>query len=187
MLNKRGLHGFVFGTKGKDWIIRPESEDGHILVVGGVGSGKSSCLAIPSLRSWNQRVFVIDVKGELYEKTSSDRQEKIKKFDPLDKSAYGYDPYYLMFTSDNPVQEAQAISEAILPLSPDIKDPYWINSAKRILTGAILYYYEDTTFIGTLEKILLTEPIELIKTISESVNRKAKLFIRACCHYLITM
>ena len=62
--------GVVFGKQEKAYIAKPEELDGHVLVVGGVGSGKSSCVAIPTLKAWNQRIFAIDIKGELYEKQS---------------------------------------------------------------------------------------------------------------------
>ena len=61
--------GVVFGKQGESYITKPEDMDGHVLVVGGVGSGKSACVAIPTLRTWRERVFAIDIKGELYEKT----------------------------------------------------------------------------------------------------------------------
>lgn len=44
--------GFIFGRKSGKYVVKTEAADGHILTVGGAGSGKSSCLAIPSLLSW---------------------------------------------------------------------------------------------------------------------------------------
>jgi len=43
-------HGFLFGAKHGEDIIKPENSDGHVLVVGGVGSGKSSCIAISTIK-----------------------------------------------------------------------------------------------------------------------------------------
>jgi polynucleotide 5'-kinase involved in rRNA processing len=51
-------HGVIFGRRGKTFVGRGEENDGHILVVGGSGSGKSSCIAIPTLRAWRERAFV---------------------------------------------------------------------------------------------------------------------------------
>ena len=39
------------------------------MIVGGAGSGKTAAVAIPTLMSWKERVFAIDIKGELYAKT----------------------------------------------------------------------------------------------------------------------
>ena len=168
-------HGFIFGAKDSSYIIKPETTDGHILVIGGVGSGKSSCLAIPTMRAWRSRVFAIDIKGELYEHTRAYRKT-IKVFSPIDDSSYGYDPYYLIRKSDNPAQEAHAIAQAVIPLPPETKDPFWIESAQNILTGAILHYYADHTFIDTLINIQRTPPHDLINIISQSPVPEAQLY-----------
>ncbi|MCL2547038.1 MAG: type IV secretory system conjugative DNA transfer family protein [Oscillospiraceae bacterium] len=51
------------------YVGKPETLDGHVLVVGGVGSGKSSCIAIPTLRIFKGSIFAIDIKGELEKET----------------------------------------------------------------------------------------------------------------------
>jgi type IV secretory pathway TraG/TraD family ATPase VirD4 len=125
------INGFIFGKdKNNRAVFKPQNADGHVLVVGGVGSGKSSCLAIPTLRHWGSSVFAIDIKGELYDKSYQYRPY-IKVFDPKDNSAFGYDPYIFLRQSQNPAQEARAIAQAIIPLPPDIKEPFWIESAQK--------------------------------------------------------
>jgi len=157
--------GFVFGKQDGKHIIKPYSADGHILVVGGVGSGKSTCIAIPTLRSWAHIIyaaFVIDIKGELYAKTKSNKPH-VKVFNPLDNNSYGYDPYYFLRTSNNPAQEARAIAQAIIPLPPDIKDPFWIESAQNIFTAAILHYNkQNCSFLETVQQIQSLSPRDLI-------------------------
>ena len=170
-------HGFIFGEKGNSYIIKSEEKDGHILVVGGVGSGKSSCIAIPTLRAWQSRVFAIDIKGELYKNTRKYRKT-IKVFNPQNANSYGYDPYLLLKTKKfNQAQEARAIAQAIIPLPPEIKDPFWIDSAQNILTGAILHYYTNLSFINTLKEIQSHSPRELISIIAKSPDEKARLCV----------
>lgn len=41
------LSGVVFGKLGSKYVTMPESTDGHILAVGGAGSGKTAAIAIP--------------------------------------------------------------------------------------------------------------------------------------------
>jgi type IV secretory pathway TraG/TraD family ATPase VirD4 len=74
--------GYIFGKVDNRLITKAEHVDGHVLVVGGVGSGKSSCVVIPTLRAWNSGVFAIDIKGELYEKCHEYRPN-IKVFNLL--------------------------------------------------------------------------------------------------------
>ena len=140
-------HGFVFGKHDNKYITKSEDRDGHIIVVGGVGSGKSTCIAMPTLRAWRSCVFAIDIKGELSDYARRYRHS-MKVFNPLDKNTYGYDPYVFLQNSSNLPQEARAIAQAIIPLPPDTKDPFWIENAQTLFTGAILHYYnEGYTFV----------------------------------------
>ena len=153
--------------------------DGHVLVVGGVGIGKSSCIAIPTLQNWKQRAFVIDIKGELYEKIKY--KHNIKVFNPLDGNSHGYDPFsnlrkFFFATS----QEARAISQSIIPLPPNTHDPFWIENAQAILTSAILHYNEqELSFLDTLRAIQSTAPKTLIKKLSTSTVYEATYLINS--------
>jgi len=171
--------GVVFGKQFNRYIIKPEEMDGHILVVGGTGTGKSSCVAIPTLRSWKESVFAVDIKGELYEKTKQHRQN-VKVFNPQDpNSPYVYDPYFFLKNSENPAQEALAIAQAILPISHDAREPFWIENAQNILAGTILHYrYMKKSFIDTLKNIQSQKPADLIKLVAESPDEKARLYVK---------
>lgn len=169
--------GFIFGTKGIGYIRKAESTDGHILVVGGVGSGKSSCLAIPSLLSWQERVFAIDIKGELSKKTQKQRQN-MKIFNPTDPTAYGYNPFAILENSKNKTQDITEIVLALVPLPADIKDPYWIESSQDLLKGGLMYFYnKGCSFIESVNLIQTTPVTQLVQEISESSDQKAKIFV----------
>lgn len=171
--------GFIFGKKNKKYVAKGENEDGHILVIGGAGSGKSSCLAIPSLKSWKERVFSIDIKGELSEKTKGYRVDS-KIFNPNDRESAGYDPYYLLDTSTNLVQDVKEIALAIMPIPKEVKDPFWVKSAQNIFIASMLYFYEQKySFIRTIEKIQSTPIEQLINEIKEGNNQDAKYFINS--------
>ena len=168
--------GVVFGKKRWKHIVKPESADGHVLVVGGVGSGKSSCIAIPTLRAWGESVFAIDIKGELYDRSNQSRAS-VKVFSPLDNLSCGYDPYYCLHSSTNQAQEARAIAQAIIPVPPDTREPFWIESAQNLFTAAILHYSKQgLSFLDTIRKIQRTPSKDLIKEISADAN--AGLFVR---------
>lgn len=169
--------GIVFGKSEGNYIIKPESKDGHTLVVGGVGSGKSSCVAMPTIRAWQSRIFAVDIKGELLIYARKYRSN-IKVFSPQDRNAYGYDPYAFLKISANPTQEARAIADAIIPLPPETKDPFWIESAQSLLTGAILHYYAvGYSFVETLKEVQKNGAKRLIEAISDSTDDMARLFV----------
>ncbi len=173
------ISGFLFGKFRGKYVTMKEKEDGHILICGGAGSGKSSCVGIPSLMTWKDRVFAIDIKGELYEKTSHKRgKELIKVFNPSNYEAFGYDPYYLLKTSSDRSSEAKSIAVALIPLPTDTKDPHWIQSAQNFLTGAILYFHsQGCSFSETMYHVQYKSSRELIEEIMLSVDDEAKLFM----------
>lgn len=172
--------GVFFGKLKGKYVAIKESEDSHILCIGGQGSGKSSCFAIPTLMTWKHRVLAIDIKGELYQKTSHKRgKELIKVFNPMDSEAYGYDPFYLLKASDDErTSEAKSIAVALIPLPIDIKDPHWIQSAQNFLTGAILYFQgEGYSFSETMYHVQYRSSREIIEEIMLSNDDESKLFM----------
>jgi len=169
-------NGFIFGKKKAAFVRKPVTMDGHILTIGGAGSGKSSCLAIPSLMSWENRVFAVDIKGELYEKTKHKRPN-IKVLNPLSATSEGYDPYYLLSRSRNPVQDAREIALAIIPTPKDAKEPFWVESAQNIFTGAILHFHgEGHSFPETITMIQSTPVETLVNQIHSSPTVDARYF-----------
>jgi len=171
------LSGVVFGKLGGKYATMPETTDGHILIVGGAGSGKTAAVAIPTLMSWKQRVFAIDIKGELYEKTKKARGEaQIKVFNPTDKNAYGYDPYFMLKTADDVSSAARQLAMSICPLPAEIKDPFWIKGAQNMLTGFMIYLQGlDENFSSSMRIIKSTPTKELIAQILEDTNEKARM------------
>ncbi|NCD01241.1 hypothetical protein EOL94_04070 [bacterium] len=171
--------GFIFGKKKNYFISKKETLDGHILVVGGAGSGKSSCIAIPTVMSWNRSVFAIDIKGELSQKTEKNYTDKKRKiFNPSLSSSFGYDPFYILANSENIVQDIKEIAISLIPLPVNEKDPFWKQSAQNLLIGCMIYFYEQgNNFIDSIYKIQSKPVQQLIEEISESDNKKAKIFI----------
>ena len=165
--------GFVFGTYKHKYFTKSEGTDGHILICGGAGSGKSSSLAIPSLRAWQSAVFAIDIKGELSAATASKPGQR-KIFNPMLPGTYGFDPFYLLRGSVNPTQEAHEIAAALVPEPANTKDPFWVRGAQNLLAGFILHYYhEGYSFVATVTEIL-SQPIAYhVDTLFKSTSSEA--------------
>lgn len=169
--------GVIFGTQKSKFVTKPETQDGHVLVIGGAGSGKSSCIAIPSLMSWQERIFAIDIKGELYQKTK-EKRKSIKVFNPSDDMAYGYNPFYMLNESKNLSSDMKAIVMAIIPIQPDTKDPFWINSAQNFLTGALIHFYEEScSFIEAIELIQGSSPKIIVELVTTNGSQLSQLFM----------
>jgi len=169
------LSGVVFGKQGGKYAVMPETTDGHALIIGGAGSGKTSAIAIPTLMSWKERVFAIDIKGELYEKTKKARSEaQIKVFNPTDRNAYGYNPYFMLKQSDDISSEARQLAMSICPLPAEVKDPFWIKGAQNMLTGFIVYLFGQGLSFSESMRIIKSQPVkQLVALIMESGDSKA--------------
>jgi len=173
--------GFVFGLYRSflgqlRYFFKSENTDGHILVCGGAGSGKSSSIAIPSLLAWNSRIFAIDIKGELSAATAGKAAPR-KIFNPTSVDTYGFDPFYLLRESDNPSQDAHEIAAAIIPEPANSKEPFWVQAAQNLLAGFILHYQaRGMSFVETITEIL-SKPVDLhVKYVFDvTTNQAAKL------------
>lgn len=170
------LSGVVFGKKGKQYATMPETQDGHILVIGGAGSGKTAAIAVPTLMSWKERVFAIDIKGELYERTKNARgSSTIKVFNPTDREAFGYDPFYMLKVSNDLSSDARDLALSIVPLSAEVKDPFWIKAAQNMLTGFIIYLYGQGLSFSESMTVIKSQPVKkLVAQIMVADDMKAK-------------
>jgi len=156
--------GFVFGEyrrlgRKPLYFCKSEQMDGHILISGEPGTRKSSSLGMPSLLAWQERIFAIDIKGELSAATAHKPGWR-KVFNPMEPDSWGFDPFERLRDSDNPVQEAREIAQALVPVSPEVKDKFWQEAAQNMLMGFMLHYcHEGASFIDTMIYIV-DRPVE---------------------------
>ena len=170
-------NGVVFGKMRTNYLVMPQNTEGHIMVVGGQGSGKSSSIAIPTLLNYNSSIFAIDIKGELSEIRKRYNKGTIKVFEPLNKYSPHYDPYLVLKDGDK-IQGAREIVNSIITIPPEEKDPYWKQSAQNLMTACILHYEDEGKDFPTTCKEILEKPVnELISVLKSSRVREIKLFI----------
>ena len=154
----------------------------HELIIGGSGSGKSSCLIIPTLLcNKDQTVVAIDIKGELSAKTVSLKEAaesgRICILNPNDRSSCGYDPLYELNSTETPdphqiVSTWQQIAECLIAKSPSEKDPYWTESAKNLCIGLGIYYWKAgyKEFIDNINKMLSAPITEQVIEVLENAK-----------------
>jgi type IV secretion system protein VirD4 len=169
------------------FVSKPQDKDGHIIVVGGAGSGKSSCIAKPTLETWDAPVLAIDIKGELtaywheiQKNRSTAKKRALKVFDPTKTDTCGYDPFYLLRQDGDErlVQNAREIALSIIPLPHEIREPFWVQAAQNLLTGAILFFYNrGKSFSETMNDIQITPADKLCDLINDSDDLNAKKFV----------
>lgn len=172
-LRQKEPTGIIFGKQAGRYVCRSLIDGiAHMLIIGGSGSGKSSCIIIPMLLANSDKtVFAIDIKGELsYKSTELDGDCLI--INPNDRGSYGYDVYYQL--RDKPSSQDVTVTMLEISLSligkpASAKDPFWINSARNLLTGLLIYNYKigNEDFISAID-VILGKPIK--ELISEALS-----------------
>ena len=165
-----------------------QSEEGNILVVGGTGSGKSSGIIKPTLQTWTGPIFALDIKGEVsncyrqYAKSCSygGKARPCIDFDPTQEEGIGYDPFCWLAKDDeeNLVTNILDLAYALIPLTPDIKEPFWIESERAILAAALMYHFKiGLGFSETIIKILSSPILSLCESMEEYGCAEVKMMI----------
>lgn len=154
-LDKAGMMrpgGLFLGTlNGRD--IYQHGED-SVLTVAPQGSGKSSCLAIPTLLTYPGSVVVTDPKGELAANTAAVRRamgQRVIILNPframlaaggLDLPDDGFNPLSFFPPGPGMGTAARALTSVIAPEKPREDD--FFAPASRDLLAALLYYVLTT-------------------------------------------
>jgi type IV secretion system protein VirD4 len=143
-----GKTGLFFGKMKGEFVVKSEIEEGHVIVLGGPGLGKTSGFVIPSLWRWKDSVLAFDPKGgELASKTAKFRSrfQKVYVFNPFDEGCHRYNPIEHCGTTD----EALSMAQILIP-SESKENAFWTESARAIVAAAI---WEGKTKRRTLTEI----------------------------------
>ena len=159
--------GVFFGRRDGNDVGKGQNIDGHVIVFGGSGSGKSSCIAIPTLNRYQGGVLAIDIKdgGELQRKSSTNAPVCVLR--PGAPGSYGYDPFWFL-DRKNPDAGIREIAASLIPMNPKNPGDFWTLGEQRYLTGALAYCYDaGMSFAESCRTIYALPSEELLKQIQE--------------------
>lgn len=169
--------GVVLGKLKREYLVMPQNTEGHIMVIGGQGSGKSSCVAIPTLLNYNGSIFAVDIKGELSESRKDYAVGNIKIFNPVNSTSPHYDPYVVL-SEGNKIQSVREMAQSIVKITKEDKDPYWKQSAQNLLIACILNFEnQNMDFPQTCKAIMSNNIKELLELLEASPVTEVQLFI----------
>lgn len=114
--------------------------DRHILIVAPTRAGKGVGIIIPTLLAVNESVFVVDIKGENWLRTSGKRSEygPVFRFEPTSATSARYNPIDDLRRDQSEVADIQSLAKIICD-QPLAKDKHWADAAGNLLTATILY------------------------------------------------
>jgi type IV secretion system protein VirD4 len=138
---------------GRTQYLRHKGQE-HICVFAPTGSGKGVGLVIPTLLSYLQSVFVVDIKGENYAITSGWRQKHanniVLKFDPAaSEGSCSWNPLgEIGFGTFSQISDAQNIAHMIIDSDGKGLNDHWRRAAFELLSGVIMHALYKAESVG---------------------------------------
>lgn len=177
--------GIILGKYWKWRLFSPTNGESHIAVLGGSGSGKTSCIGIPTLRKWRGRFFAIDISGDITRAISNDVPAII--YSPLEPNPLAmtcYDPFYEIDKIIDPYELNTAlcnIAHYLIKEEPGRKrdaGTWYDASGRDILKAAFLAFYEQgDDFIEIAKKVVHNDYETLFRLIDECGNDEASTYL----------
>ncbi len=113
---KKKAQGVLLGKKFGLLAYSPEQDEGHILVMGPSGTGKTSALLIPTLRSWQGTALVVDISGDI---SANVHTENKIIFDPTAKDCIPYDVFASIDAAPDDTERQERLEQLAYLLLPD--------------------------------------------------------------------
>ena len=172
--------GVLFGKKFGLLAYSPEQDEGHILVLGPSGTGKTSALLIPTLRSWQGTALVVDISGDISANVNT--PNKIV-FDPTSENCIPYDVFASINEVTDETERQERLEQLAYLLLPDKANDseagifFTKNGRKMIAAALICYYGMGWNFIEICEFFLGHDWRSLLNDIAKQQNPIANMFI----------
>ena len=189
-------------TEGKFWLGRAEDDapigygdDRHICLVSGNRGGKGTSLIINNLCFWPGSAVVVDPKGENATVTAARRGQGsehcaglgqiVRVLDPF-KAAQVDECYRSSFNpladldpqSDETIDEASRLANAIVVVKDDAREPFWDESARAMVRGIILHvltarhFTDDERNLITVRNLIVRGEWQIAEAIREQGHKE---------------
>lgn len=176
-------HGVIFGKKCGRLAYSPESAEGHIGVFSASGTGKTSAVGIPTLRSWQGTSFVIDISGDICKNCPNIPHKLV--FEPDNSSTIPYNIFSAidqLNSVDDKHEALEQLAFLIMPEPPQITEnaKFFLVNGRKILTAALIAFYDQgLDFVPICEKIVSSSWIDLFRAIDQTSNHAAQMYINS--------
>ncbi|TFI95164.1 hypothetical protein CKN82_12775, partial [Carnobacterium divergens] len=168
-----GGSGIVFGKLSHSFVERPTDKDGHVAIIGGTRTGKTSSNLIPTIVRWQGTGLILDVKPEILAKTGHLKENK--KVVSLKSKQDCYNPLQFIQT----ISDVLDLSKILIPISPDIKETYFKTTAQNILASASWEFKDTLSFSDLAAWLCDTQATEIVELLQKSSKRETRMLINA--------
>lgn len=176
-------HGIIFGKKGGRLAYSPEDAEGHVGVFSASGTGKTSAVGIPTLRSWRGTSFVIDISGDIL-KNCPQMSGKLV-FEPDSSTTAPYNIFSVIDNLTDMADKYEALEQLaflLMPEPPQMTENarFFLTNGRKILTSALIAFYsQGEDFISICEKIVGSGWDDLFRAIDATGNQQAQMYINS--------
>lgn len=177
---KEDAHGIIFGKKFLARFFSPTADEGHVFVCGGSGSGKTSAILIPTLRSWVGTSFSIDISGDISSNVECDR--KIV-YNPSGEMTIPYNIFSPIDALECDSDRVEALAQLAYLIMPELQNSsananYFQNGGRAILTAALVWgYHAGLDFVDICQQITDQSYSALFTAIDQSKDQAAIRYI----------
>lgn len=179
--SRNKAHGIILGKVTKRLLyISPEQSEGHIVVFGPSGTGKTSALLIPTLRSWEGTALVVDISGDIAANVHT--ANKII-YDPTSEDCIPYDVFASINAVDDDTERQERLEQLAYLLLPDKANDseagvFFCKNGRKMITAALICYYSmGWEFIKICEHFLSNDWRSLLNDIAKQENTTANVYI----------
>ena len=172
--------GILFGKKFGLLAYSPEQDEGHILVLGPSGTGKTSALLIPTLRSWQGTALAVDISGDISANVNT--PNKIV-FDPTAENCIPYDVFASINAVTDETERQERLEQLAYLLLPDKANDseagiFFTKNGRKMITAALICYYGmGWGFVQICEFFLSHDWRSLLNDIAKQQNQTANMYI----------
>lgn len=167
---KGKAHGIIFGKQGSKVMYSPSESEGSVGVFSASGTGKTSALGIPTLRSWTGTSISIDISGDIC-KNCPDMPSKVV-FEPENSATTPYNVFAMIdrMAEDEKNEALAQLAILLLPESPNMNDNarFFLENGRKILTAALIAgYHVGLDFCEICKKLVGSDWKSLFNWIDE--------------------
>ena len=166
--------GCLYGKKMGLYVCSIPQWEGHSLVLGGSGTGKTSAILIPTLNAWgdSNSSFTIDISGDI---AKNCRIKNKIVFNPDNPRTIPYDvfkPIDDIKEKSEKIDELKKLATLLRPIyESDVKSgggKYYAEGAQDILAAALISgYFYGKDFVPICKWICGSDSADLVRDIKE--------------------
>lgn len=132
----------ILGKYKKQLVGPPPDAEWHSILIGGSGTGKTTCGIIPTILNFPGSAVILDIKGEISRATWQERSQlgPIIEIAPAKEDTYRYDPIAACDDTPEGIVECAELARALIPDPPQGGgNEKWVVDGARGLVSALAY------------------------------------------------